>query len=40
LVLGWLMGWTPVLLFSGDFFKSKYKSKKDHHARITTDVGK
>ncbi|HEX6981128.1 MAG TPA: DUF2085 domain-containing protein [Balneolaceae bacterium] len=40
LVLGWLMGWTPVLLFSRDFFKSKLESKKDHHARITTDVGK
>lgn len=40
LVLGWLMGYTPVLLFSGDFFKNKLKSKKDHHARITTDVGK
>jgi uncharacterized membrane protein len=40
LVLGWLLGWTPVLLFSGEFFKNKHKSKKDHHARITSDVGK
>lgn len=40
LVLGWLIGWLAALLFSGEFFKNKYESKKDHYARITTDVGK
>lgn len=40
LVFGWLIGWTAALLFSGDFFKSKRKLKKDYHARITTDAGK
>jgi len=35
LALGWLIGWTVVLLFSEDFFKITIKSKGNHHGRTT-----
>lgn len=35
LALGWLIGWTVVLLFSNDFFKTIIKSKGNHHGRTT-----
>lgn len=38
LILGWLMGWTAGLLFTGDFFKTTIKSMGYHHGRITTTV--
>lgn len=38
LVLGWLMGWTAGLFFTGDFFKIKIKSIGNHHGRITADI--
>jgi len=38
LVLGWLMGWTAGLFFTGDFFKITINSLGYHYGRITTDV--
>ncbi|MGD8426530.1 MAG: DUF2085 domain-containing protein [Balneolaceae bacterium] len=38
LSLGWLMGWTAGLLFTGDFFKITIKSIGNHHGRITADI--
>ncbi|HKK47148.1 MAG TPA: DUF2085 domain-containing protein [Balneolaceae bacterium] len=38
LVLGWLMGWTAGLFFTGDFFKITIKSIGNHHGRITADI--
>ncbi len=35
LALGWLIGWTVVLLFSDEFFNTITKSKGNHHGRTT-----